>query len=66
MRSRYTEGSQFVKEPVVKRHRSGITSFAVIAAAVMLPVALTAYRRGRHANYTRSPEFRALVGDYLI
>jgi len=50
----------------VKRNRSGITSFAVIAAAVMLPVALSAYRRGRFADYTRSPEFRALVGDFLI
>ena len=50
----------------MKRHRSGITSFAVIAAAVVLPVALTAYRRGRYGDYTRSPEFRALVGDFLI
>ena len=50
----------------MKRHRSGITSFAMIAAAVVLPVALSAYRRARSANYTRSPEFRALVGDFLI
>jgi hypothetical protein len=50
----------------VKRNRSGIRSLAVIAAAVVLPVALSAYRRGRIANYTRSPEFRALVDDFLI
>ena len=50
----------------MKRNRSGITSFAVIAAAVVLPVALSAYRRGRYGDYTRSPEFRALVGDFLI
>jgi hypothetical protein len=37
----------------------------VIAAAVVLPVAVSVYRRGR-GDYTRSPEFRALVGDFLI
>jgi hypothetical protein len=50
----------------VKRNRSGITSLAVIAAAVVLPVALSAYRRARFADYTRSPEFRALIDDFLI
>jgi hypothetical protein len=50
----------------VRRHRSGITGWAVIAAAVVLPVAVSVYRRGRLADYTRSPEFRAIVGDFLI
>ena len=50
----------------MRRHRSGITGLAVIAAAVVLPVALSAYRRGRMGDYTRSPEFRALVGDFLL
>jgi hypothetical protein len=48
----------------VKRHRGGV-SLAVIAAAVVLPVIFTAVRR-RPSDYTRSAEFRALVGDYLI
>jgi hypothetical protein len=57
---------QAAKEQVVRRHRSGITGWAVIAAAVVLPVAVSVYRRGRLADYTRSPEFRAIVGDFLI
>jgi hypothetical protein len=50
----------------MNRHRTGIAGLAVIAAAVALPVVVSAYRRGRFGDYTRSPEFRALVGDYLI
>lgn len=50
----------------MKRHRSGITGLAMIAAAVVVPVALSAYRRGRMGDYTRSPQFRALVGDFLL
>ncbi len=38
----------------------------MIAAAVVVPVALSAYRRGRMGDYTRSPQFRALVGDFLL
>jgi hypothetical protein len=36
-----------------------------IVAALAVPVVLSAYRRGRR-DYTRSPEFRAIVGDFLI
>jgi hypothetical protein len=50
----------------MKRNRSGITGLAVIAAALALPVALTVMRRMRVGNYTKSPEYRAIVGDYLI
>jgi hypothetical protein len=50
----------------VRRHRGGIAGLAVIAAAVALPVMVSAYRRARYGDYTSSPEFRALVGDYLI
>ena len=46
------------------RHRGGIR-WAVFAAAVAVPVAV-AYRRSRPSDYTRSREFKALVGDYLI
>lgn len=49
----------------MKRHHAGIARLAVIAAAVALPVVVSAYRRGR-GDYTKSPEFRALVGDFLI
>ena len=49
----------------MKRHRTGIAGLAVLAAVAAVPVVLTALRRGR-GNYTTSPEFRALVGDYLI
>jgi hypothetical protein len=48
----------------VKRHRGGL-GLAVIAAAVVLPVVVSAYRR-RAGDYTRLPEFRAIVGDYLM
>ena len=37
----------------------------IVLAAVVVPVAVTAYRR-RPTDYTRCPEFRAIVGDYLI
>ncbi len=49
----------------MKRHRNGIAGLAVLAAVAALPLVVTAYRRGR-GNYTKTPEFRALVGDYLI
>jgi hypothetical protein len=45
--------------------RSDIARLAVIAAALALPLAVTALRRGR-GDYTKSPEFRAITGDYLI
>ena len=48
----------------MKRHRGGF-GLALLAAAVALPVVVSVYRR-RPGDYTRSPEFRALVGDYLI
>lgn len=47
------------------RRRGGIR-WAVFAAAVAVPVAVSAYRLSRPADYTRSREFKALVGDYLI
>ena len=49
----------------MKRNRSGIARLAVITAAVVLPVAVSVYRRGR-GDYTKSAEFRALTGDYVI
>lgn len=47
----------------MKRHRRGI-GIAVVAAFAF-PVMVSAYRRS-NGDYTRSREFRALVGDYLI
>jgi hypothetical protein len=49
----------------VKRHRSGIAGLAVLAAVAALPVVVSAYRRARR-DYTQTPEFRALIGDYVI
>lgn len=37
----------------------------MIATAVVVPVLVSAYR-ARPRDYTRSAEFRALVGDYVI
>jgi hypothetical protein len=52
----------------VRRHRNRIRRLAVITAGLTLPaVALAtvaARRRGR--DYTRSREYRALVGDYVM
>ena len=47
------------------RHRGGIR-WAVVAAAVAVPVAVSAYRLTRPSDYTRTREFKALVGEYLI
>ncbi len=47
----------------MKRHRRGI-GIAVVAA-LAVPVVVSAYRRS-NGDYTRSREFRALVGDYVI
>ena len=52
----------FAFATVVPMRASAGVGRGVIAA---LPVVVTAYRRGR-GNYTKTPEFRALVGDYLI
>jgi hypothetical protein len=41
-------------------------SAALVATAAMVPVLLSAYRRSRRRDYTTTPEFRALVGGYLI
>lgn len=49
----------------MNRHRTGIAGLAVLAAVAALPVVVSVYRRGR-GNYTRTPEFRALIGDYVI
>jgi hypothetical protein len=49
----------------MKRHRSGIAGLAVLAAVAALPVVVSAIRRSR-GDYTKSPEFRALIGDFLI
>jgi hypothetical protein len=52
----------------VRRHRNRIRRLAVITAGLTLPAvalaAVAARRRGR--DYTRSREYRALVGDYVI
>ena len=50
----------------MKRNRSSVTGLAVFAAALALPVAVAVVRRLRSGDYTNSPEFRAIVGDYLI
>jgi hypothetical protein len=39
---------------------------AAVIAVVAIPVAVSAYIRTRPRDYTRSAEFRAIVGDYLI
>ena len=48
----------------MKRHRRGFGLAMVAALAV--PVVVSAYRRTHPGDYTRSREFRALVGDYVI
>lgn len=47
------------------KRQPSIARLAIVAALAM-PVVLSAYRRGRRRDYTRSPEFRAIVGDFLI
>lgn len=39
---------------------------ATMIAVVAIPVTVAAYLRTRPRDYTRSPEFRALVGDFVI
>ncbi len=46
-------------------NRRSVTAAAVIAV-VAIPVTFAAYLRTRPRDYTRSPEFRALVGDFVI
>lgn len=48
------------------RRHSRIGGLAVIATAVAVPVLVSAYLRSRPRDYTRTREFRALVGDYVI
>jgi hypothetical protein len=45
------------------RHRK-LGGLAVIATAVAVPVLV--FLRTRPRDYTRTREFRALVGDYVI
>jgi hypothetical protein len=53
------------QETAMRRH-SRIGGLAVIATAVAVPVLVSAYLRSRPRDYTRTREFRALVGDYVI
>ena len=53
------------KEAIVKR-RHGLAGVAAIAVFAVPALLLSAYWRGRYADYTRTPEFRAIVGDFLI
>ena len=46
-----------------QRGLAGVAAIAIVALPVLL---LSAYRRGRSGDYTRTPEFRAIVGDFLI
>jgi hypothetical protein len=48
------------------RRQTRIGPVAVIATAVFLPVLLSVLRRTRSRDYTRSSEFRAYVGDFVI
>ena len=50
----------------MKHNNSRFTGLAVVAAALAVPVAVTMLLRLRSGDYTTSPEFRAIVGDYLI
>ena len=48
------------------RRQTKISPVAVIATAVVLPLLLSVLRRTRSRDYTRSAEFRAYVGDFVI
>ena len=50
----------------MKRSKTRFTGLAVIAAVLALPIAVSMLLRLRSGDYTTSPEFRAIVGDYLI
>jgi hypothetical protein len=39
---------------------------AAVALLVLPVLFVSAYRRGRAGDYRRSPEFRMIVGDFLI
>ena len=47
------------------KRSSGIVGLAALAA-VVVPVALSAYRLTRPRNYAQTREFKALAGGYLI
>ena len=48
------------------KRRHGLAGVAAIAVFAVPALLLSAYWRGRYADYTRTPEFRAIVGDFLI
>lgn len=48
------------------RRQARIGPVAVIATAVVVPLLLSVLRRARSRDYTRSAEFRAYVGDFVI
>jgi hypothetical protein len=47
------------------RRQPSMGRLAMIAV-LAVPVVLSAYLRGRSRDYTRSAEFRAIVGDFLL
>ena len=48
------------------KRQHGLASVAAIAVFAVPALLLSAYWRGRYADYTRTPEFRAIVDDFLI
>ena len=48
------------------KRQHGLAGVAAIAVFAVPALLLSAYWRGRYADYTRTPEFRAIVDDFLI
>jgi hypothetical protein len=59
------EAMDLTRERTMRRH-SRIGPVAVIATAVFVPMLVSVLRRARSRDYTRSAEFRAYVGDFVI
>ena len=48
------------------RRQRGMAGVAAIALVAVPALLLSAYWRSRARDYTRMPEYRAIIGDFLM